>query len=56
MGLVRNLDFERPEAKTPINHLVVMFQLMRISLNVYLDVKNNERLFGLWGRISKRLE
>ena len=26
--------------------MVAMFQLMRISLNVYQQVQNNERLFG----------
>ena len=37
------------EAKSPINHMVVMFQLMRVSLNVHPEVLNNKQLFGDWG-------
>ena len=38
MGVVRNSDLEWPEAKNPINHMVIVFQLMQISPNVYSEV------------------
>ena len=37
MGEVRNSDLERPENEKR-NHMVVMFQLMRIPLNVHQEV------------------
>ena len=49
MGVGRKFGFGAAfEAKSPINQMVVMFQLMRISLNVHSEVENNERLFGVW--------
>ena len=43
------------EAKSPINHMVVMFQVRRISLNVHPEILNNERLLVVSLRIFKRL-
>ena len=45
-----------PEAKSPVNHIVVVFQLIQISLNVHPEVSNNQRLFGVWETIFKRSE